>query len=149
MIKKILVPLDGSSLAEKALPHAERLAHQFEAELILARVLAVAPDLVVAGPRGMVFHDQADAARQAAQIYLDRIWGRLRGHHVSARSVVLEAHPVAEALVNLARREKVDLIVMSTHSRSEVSRWLYGSVATKVLQHAPCPIFLVRDVDTN
>jgi nucleotide-binding universal stress UspA family protein len=52
--------------------------------------------------------------------------------------------PAAEEIIDLACREQVDLIVMCTHGRSGLSRWIYGSVANKVLQHAPCPVFLVK-----
>jgi universal stress protein A len=51
--------------------------------------------------------------------------------------------------MDVAAEEKVDLIVMSTHGRSGLSQWVYGSVANKVLQHAPCPVFLVRAKETS
>jgi nucleotide-binding universal stress UspA family protein len=62
---------------------------------------------------------------------------------LKCRYLVLEGF-VPEAILKAAETEAVDLIVMSTHGRSGLSRWVYGSVAAKVLQAAPCPIFLVR-----
>jgi nucleotide-binding universal stress UspA family protein len=57
--------------------------------------------------------------------------------------------PAAEQIIALADREKVDLIVICTHGRSGLSRWVYGSVAAKVLQDAPCPVFLVKAVEKD
>ncbi|MBI1881470.1 MAG: universal stress protein [Chloroflexi bacterium] len=144
MIKRIIVPLDGSSLAEKALPYAEMLAQKFEAELILVRALVILPEMVIGGPRAMVFHEHRIEERKEAEAYLNDLLGQLGHHHLPARYVIIDSQPAAEAIIDLAGQEAADLIVMSTHGRSEVGRWIHGSVATKVLQHAPCPIFLVR-----
>jgi nucleotide-binding universal stress UspA family protein len=145
MFKRILVPLDGSKLAEKALPYAEALAEKFEAELILVQVLQLMPEIVGGPHGGMVFYEQAVQERQVADVYLRSTMKRLRERHpLPVRTAMLEDHSAAEAIINLACQESVELIVMSTHGRSGLSRWVYGSVANKVLPHAPCPVFLVR-----
>jgi nucleotide-binding universal stress UspA family protein len=144
MIKKIIVPLDGSKLAEKALPHAEMLAQKFEAELILVRGLLIPPEMIVGGPHAMVFHSYAAEEQKEAEAYLKNLLVQLRHHNLPTRYVIMDAQPAAESIIDLASHEGADLIVMSTHGRSAVGRWIHGSVATKVLQHAPCPIFLVR-----
>jgi nucleotide-binding universal stress UspA family protein len=149
MIKKIVVPLDGSTLAEKALPYAKELAQKFEAQLILVRVLIIPPEIVVAGPRGMVFHRQAEEERAEATAYLNQLVNKLNIEQFPVRSILLEEHPAAESIVDLATQESADLIVMCTHGRSGVSRWIHGSVANKVLQHTPCPIFLVRSSESD
>lgn len=143
MIRKILVPLDGSILAEKALAYAEELAQKFEAELILVRVLQIVPEFM-AGPRGVAFYKQVAEERAEIIAYLSEIVNQLRSRHLLVRSVVLNHGPAEDSIVALACQEAVDLIVMSTHGRSGVSRWMHGSVAGKVLHHAPCPVFLVR-----
>lgn len=142
MIKKILVPLDGSKLAEKALSYAEELAWKFKAELILVRVSETAP---VTADHGVPIRIQPnDSSQNEAKLYLNGIKGELRELQVPAQVVVRESPAVAEAIIELVCQKAVDLIVMSTHGRSGLSRWIYGSVAHKVLQGAPCPIYLIR-----
>jgi nucleotide-binding universal stress UspA family protein len=142
MIRKILVPLDGSDLARKALPYAEELAHRFEAELVLVQVVQPIP---VMAEYGAPFYElDFKQLYQEAELYLNGVKGELRELQIPAQTVVLGDRPVAEAIIDLAREKGADLIVMSTHGRSGLSRWVFGSVASKVLQHAPCPVYLVR-----
>ena len=147
MIKKILVPLDGSTLAEKALPYAKSLARKFEAKLILVRVLesVLRPILVMSG-YGEVMDQVPPAFRAESEINLSKLYLKIIQDklHLPARISILEGAPEAEAIIDFACQESVDLIVMSTHGRSGISRWLYGSVAEKVLQHAPCPVLLIN-----
>jgi nucleotide-binding universal stress UspA family protein len=149
MLKKILVPLDGSQLAEQALPYAKSLAQKYEAELILLMVIPPFSLPVLADPYGGVLYKYPTEAeinkhQEAAQTYLSDLQKSLRQQNIMTRIQVLEDASTAEGIVNVASREKVDVIVKTTHGRSGLSRWVYGSVATKVLQEAPCPIFLVR-----
>jgi nucleotide-binding universal stress UspA family protein len=145
MFKKILVPLDSSKLAEQALPYAEDLAQKYKAELILVMVLQrpilVPLDYSATIPRLDVIMAQE---KQAAQEYLSRLQAQLSQRQIPTRIAVLESAAVADAIIDLANQQKVDLIVKTTHGRSGPSRWLFGNVALKVLQHASCPVFLVR-----
>ena len=143
MYKRILVPLDGSPLAEAALGHAHRLAQCFDSQVVLLRAVVspytiVAPDLVLAG-QGI---DQ-DLLQQQAEQYLQTQAGKLAAQGIVVRTVACLG-PVAEAILDHARSLEVDVIVMSTHGRGGVSRWVYGSVADRVLQAAPCPVLLIR-----
>jgi nucleotide-binding universal stress UspA family protein len=146
MFKKILVPLDGSPLAEKALPYAEALAEKFEAELIL--VWVIQQPILVPLDYGGTIQPSLDAIilqqKQAAQEYLSQLQAQLRQRQRANRIVILESASVAEAIIDLANQEEADLIVKTTHGRSGPSRWLFGNVALRVLQQAPCPVFLVR-----
>lgn len=149
MLQKILVPLDGSELAEKALPYAEAIAEKFEGELILTMVLQTPTIPLLAEPYGGVplyNYDEMDMRERhkSAQEYLDGLQDKLRKKNIRTRIKVLENVSVADGIVELASQENIDVIVKTTHGRSGPSRWIYGSVATKVLQQAPCPIFLVR-----
>jgi nucleotide-binding universal stress UspA family protein len=142
MYRRLLVPLDGSTLAEEALPHALNLARRSGGELVLLRVIVspyaiVAPDLVLAGT-----DPNLPELNQQAQQYLDALAVRLSGD-ASVRAIVCEG-PVAEAILEHAVALDVDLIVMSTHGRGGVSRWVYGSVAERVLQGSVCPVLLIR-----
>jgi nucleotide-binding universal stress UspA family protein len=133
MYQKILVPLDGSTLSELALPHAEALARHFESEFY--------PTMA-----GVAYDYQLDLQTQVekeVKEYIINWQKRLQWAKLKCRYLVLEGF-VPEAILKVAETEAVDLIVMSTHGRSGLSRWVYGSVAAKILQAAPCPIFLVR-----
>jgi len=148
VLKKILLPLDGSELAEKALPYAKVLAEKFAAELLVVRV--VHPMHVLSDYYGTAAYESFMTAEQkATEAYLHHIQERLADAQFSVQTVPLHDLAVAEAIIDLACQEGIDLIVMSTHGRSGLSRWLYGSVATKVLQHAPCPIFLVKAMEAK
>jgi len=149
MLQKILVPLDGSKLAEKALPYAEALAEKFEAQLLLVLVLQSPAVPILADPYGgatLYTYEESvlDEQRETAQDYLAKFQKKLTQKNILARITVLESTSIADGIVDIASQEGVDVIVKTTHGRSGLSRWVYGSVATKVLQNAPCPIFLVR-----
>ncbi|MFN2165877.1 MAG: universal stress protein [Anaerolineae bacterium] len=148
MYKRILVPLDGSALAEAALPHAATLASRFDAEVILLRVVVspyaiVAPDLVLAG-----YDPDLQALTNEATQYLGRKSQGLAEQGIRLKEVLCEG-PVAEAILDHAVSLDVDLIVMSTHGRGGVLRWVYGSVADRVLQGATCPVLLIRVRETQ
>lgn len=143
MYRRLLVPLDGSPLAEAALSHAEGIARQFESEIVLLRVVVspyaiVAPDLVLAGTDSnhQLFADQAE-------LYLKGVVGALAARAIKARAITCDG-PVAESILDRAKENRVDMIIMSTHGRGGVSRWVYGSIADRVLQAAPCPVLLIR-----
>ena len=142
MINKILVPLDGSKLAEKSLPYAELLAQKFSAALILVRVEEPIP--VISELSSEMNGLKENQPNTEASLYLNSIKGELRELHIPARTVVAANHGIAETLLEIACEKNVDLVVMSTHGRSGLGRWVYGSVANKVLGSAPCPVFLVR-----
>ena len=146
MLRKILVPLDGSKLAEKALPYAEALAQKFEAELNLVWVLQDQP--IVAVDYGSMAIPPIDTmmeqAEQEASAYLTHLQEQFKQQQIPTRVTVLKSHSVADAIIDLAKKEGSDVIVKTTHGRSGLSRWLFGNVAAKVLQQAPCPVFLVR-----
>jgi nucleotide-binding universal stress UspA family protein len=143
MYKRSLVPLDGSPLAEAALGHAQQLAQCSDGEIVLLRVVIspytiVAPDLMLAG-QGV---DQ-ELLQQQAEQYLQAQASKLAAQGIAVHVVACPG-PVAEAILDHARSLAVDVIVMSTHGRGGVSRWVYGSVADRVLQAAPCPVLLIR-----
>lgn len=150
MYKKILVPLDGSPLSELALPHAEALAERFGSELVLLRVYQPASwthEIYGDAPDSVEPHPQDFPAeiRHKIEQYLAHLQDKLLPSVKDRTRIETQLAGVApDAIVDFAEQEQVDLIVMSTHGRSGLSRWVYGSVAAKVLQAAPCPVFLVR-----
>lgn len=149
MLKKILVPLDGSELAERALPYACSLAKKYEAELIVLMVLQLPPTYVLTDEMGvgvnyLLLQEGLTSERERAETYLSQLDAKLKAEKMAPRMIVVDHTSVAEGIVNVASDERVDVIVKTTHGRSGPSRWVYGNVATKVLQSAPCPVFLVR-----
>jgi nucleotide-binding universal stress UspA family protein len=145
--KRILVPLDGSELSRQALPHAEALARQAEAQLILLRVVPyLSMDLATVDGLPLDWNDLDKRQRtmvDEAMQGLQALAGKLKFHHVMAGAIV-EVGEAAEKIIDYARTHAIDLIVMSTHGRTGVQRWLMGSVASKVAAAASCPVLLVR-----
>jgi nucleotide-binding universal stress UspA family protein len=137
--------LDGSALAEQALPTAQRLARSTGARLLLLQAVQG----LDAGSKRLLFANEAEADatiagwRAYAETYLQKGAGELCVHGVvvEARTAVGDPEKVIDATIVDA---DIDLVVMSTHGRTGLSRWYYGSTANKVLRSAPCPLLLIR-----
>ncbi len=137
MYRKILVPLDGSPLAEAILPQVQGLAKLTGAEICLLRVA-----LVHTFP-GIDATDKQVAAVERAENYLGRIAERLAEDGISVSARVRYGRG-AEEIVDCAATEDIDLVAMSTHGRSGVGRWAMGSVAEKVVRASTKPVLLIR-----
>ena len=138
MYEKILVPLDGSELAEVALPYAEELAGRLGSQITL---------LCVSESDRVLPHYECD-------IYLKRLvdttkrnaescWGQGQGKEVKVETAILAGYP-AEEIVDYAAKEDIGLVVMATHGRTGVKRWALGSVANKVVKATRRPVALIR-----
>jgi nucleotide-binding universal stress UspA family protein len=141
MYRRILVPLDGSDLAEQALPHAVAHAAKFGAEIVLLKVLGPLPEPSMSSPR--VVRSAAEASAKLAREYLARVVERLRAEDVQVRAETAEGRPYVE-IVRFAEEHEIDLIVMSTRGQSGLSRWLLGSVADRVVRGVLVPLLLVQ-----
>jgi nucleotide-binding universal stress UspA family protein len=137
-ISTILVPLDGSALAEAALVPAIELARERRAKLLLLRA-AEAHTLPMADPT-----DAQVAAVREAEDYLAGMRDRARRASVGDVDASVWYGPPAQAIVEAAQYRKADLIVMSSHGRSGFGRLVLGSVAEKVLRSTAVPILLIR-----
>lgn len=137
MFTRILVPLDGSMLAEQALPLATAMAQRFQATLHLLRAVVVPVGLEVD------FRALVDALRDEAQRYLADVAGRLRSSGYAVETAVVEAEP-AEAILEYTQQHEIALITMATHGRTGLGRWVLGSVADKVVRASHRPVLLVR-----
>ncbi len=139
MYKKILVPLDGSPLAEQAIEPAIKIAKRHEAEIVLVR----AAELTVLPPATWSYLDVDEVhkeERASYQAYLDG----LKVEEVPCRTVLIEGEGLgADPLLAYAEKENVELIVMTSHGRTGLNRWLFGSVAERVVRHAPCPVLTI------
>ena len=146
MFKRILVPLDGSKFAESVLPTAEMLATCGGGQIELLRV-AVHPSTFVYVPDPAALADLYDSDRTHCYTYLQGVVADVEtraGLH--AETAVLEG-PVADAILDYAKESGADLIVMSTHGRTGMERWLLGSTAEKVVRGAHVPVMLIRPRD--
>lgn len=152
--KRVLVPLDGSSLAEGVLPQAAALARRFQAEVILLQVVpplskmvaetmpaAIEPSGTAAVIGVKAAEEKHQRLREQALAYLAGVRRRLRG--VRSTLQVVEGSP-GERIVAYAGEQGVDLIAMSTHGRRGLARLVLGSVAEYVLRHSRTPLLLVR-----
>lgn len=137
-VKTIMVPLDGSELAERALTPAAELARDASATLVLVRATE-APVMFGADPT----EAQVTVVREA-EAYLDNQARRLRREGIARVETAVWYGPAAPSLVEAAGRRKVDLIVMSSHGRSGLGRLVLGSVAESVLRATTTSILLVR-----
>lgn len=142
MYKKILVALDGSELAKKALDHAEKLAKTFDAEIILFQVVPFMP--IYGSPELVTPLIVDEKQKEVAERYLTNLAEEMkkRGHKVT--SMVRTGQQVAVEIIDFAKERGADLIVMCTHGRSGITRWVLGSVAHKVLTRAETPILLIH-----
>lgn len=149
MIDHILVPLDGSPVAEGILPVAEELGRRLDAEVTLLQVVDLVPQAIVVEPgAGMVVDPdvitmQMDAEAEAAQTYLMGVTARLQSQGLKVRWVT-QRGLAAPAIVDYARDNGVDLIAMSTHGRSGLGRLVFGSVADQVMRDAASPVLMIK-----
>jgi nucleotide-binding universal stress UspA family protein len=141
MYKRILLPLDGSALAEQALAHAVAQAERFETDLILLRVLE--PLAEQTGVWKPAIEQAEEETRALAQEYLERVAASVQEHSIPAQTIIIEGRPHTK-IAEYAEANQVDLIVMCTRGQSGLSRWLMGSVADRVVRGADVPVLLVR-----
>jgi nucleotide-binding universal stress UspA family protein len=142
MYEKILVPLDGSALAERAIRHAQEIARGTRSEVFLMQAVNFPLPVV---PEAILIQDGqwlAEAKKEAAR-YLEGIAAPLREAGMRVRTL-LDERPPADAILHVATREEVDLIIMSTHGRGGISRMLMGSVAESVFRATSRTVMLVK-----
>ncbi len=139
----ILVPLDGSDLAEVALGEAARLARALGAGVLLLQVIAPVEDVIQSGTMRIAVDEVWAAAQARALAYLRDVRARplLTGIAVD---VDVRMGNAAETILEVARARDVERIVMATHGRTGFTRWVLGSVAEKILRAADRTVVLVR-----
>jgi nucleotide-binding universal stress UspA family protein len=137
----ILVPLDGSKLAEAALAPAQELAQKFSAEIVLAQVLSWAGQAFMFDVPGTTVAEIDKELTKASEEYLAKTATRL-GKTSPVKATTMHGMP-ADALSDLVAREGIDLVVMTSHGRGGLARATLGSVADRMLQ-ASAPVLLIR-----
>jgi nucleotide-binding universal stress UspA family protein len=139
--RKILCGTDFTERSYKALDYALRFAKLADGVLIVAHLVHV--------PSGDVYTNEAwprtfEEARQRAKELLAEVHETRLGGYPKAQLVVEIGVP-AELLLKIAKEQQVDMIVTATHGRSELADLIMGSTAEKLIRHAPCPVFVVRE----
>lgn len=146
MYQKIMVPLDGSNLAECVFPHVAALTAGCRVNnILLVRVVepfhppsttefVLSPDEIQGVEREM---------RASAENYLGQVAQRVKFNGANVKSEILNGR-AAEVLADYAAQSGVDLIVIATHGRSGISRWVWGSVADRILRSSCVPVLMVR-----
>jgi nucleotide-binding universal stress UspA family protein len=155
MYERILIPLDGSQVAEKILPYVEALADKFGSSVTLLRALTPLDAFITSTAAvpimGQAFPlytagdpaELAEAERAQATDYLGKIAKRLSKRGIKVKQAQPEG-AAAEAIIEWARAPGTDLIAMTTHGRGGLGRVVMGSVADEVIRNTPCPVLLVR-----
>ncbi|MFH1640065.1 MAG: universal stress protein [Chloroflexota bacterium] len=148
MYQKILVPLDGSELAECALEHLRTIVKGCHVpEVVLLNVASAG--IYIGGDADIGFFPDAGMMNRLkenyhawANSYLNKITQELQQDGITAKGVLLEGY-VADQIMDYAQKNGVDLIIMSTHGRSGPARWAMGSVADRVMRHSTVPVLVV------
>ena len=146
--KKILIPIDGSPFSEASIPYVKELAKETGGEIILLRVSE--PPVLSADrspaikPSWEEYRDilMTEIQRQAEE-YMEGIKANIEksGIKVSSQAILGKA---AESILQVAKKENINLIAMTTHGRTGVSRWVYGSVASRIVEESLQPVMLIR-----
>jgi nucleotide-binding universal stress UspA family protein len=147
MYKTLVVPLDGSKLAECVLPHVETLAKGCHVENIIFLRMVEPFSRVVAGDYQVFSQEQINRINSEmiseAKGYLQELLERLRYNGVKTKSEVIVGRP-AEGIAEYATKANADLIIIATHGHSGLSRWVWGSVADRTLRSSCVPVLMVR-----
>ena len=146
-LKSIVVPLDGSRMAETVLPRAIDLAKKLSLEIVLTRAYQIPLSATYAGAETPYIPNNyalMDLVRDEASAYLEEKVNELHQNGVEKVSHILLVGSGADEIIDLARSTPNNLIAMCTHGRSGVKRWALGSVTEKVVRHSGDPVLVVR-----
>lgn len=147
MFKKILIPLDGSTLSESILPHVSQLAKSIGAQVVLLRVVSTPiPETSYAGLYAMPVPAAPTAPERDPYAEAEGYLQRVAFDYFPDQTVTLQVAggPTGENILDLATDQDIDLIAMTTHGRSGLSRMVLGSVADEVVRRSHLPVLLLR-----
>jgi nucleotide-binding universal stress UspA family protein len=141
MYQTVLIPLDGSDLAECALPHVKKMAKEgFIKDICILTVIDIHPSALLEGAdTTVIYQAQMNNSRE----YLDRVQSQFRAEGFEVKTEILKGS-AAQVIAEYANQQKVELIVIATHGYSGVKRLMFGSVAFGVLHDSHVPVLLIR-----
>ncbi len=142
--KKIVVPTDGSAWSERAIPYAVDFARISEGEMILLHIFTppmheFVDSLAIAGE-----YELANRIREEIKQHLLGLRNEVREQNVACRLHIIDAVGVAQHVIEYVEKEECDLVVMTTHGHSGLSRLVFGSVANKVMHDVNKPVLVIR-----
>jgi nucleotide-binding universal stress UspA family protein len=148
--KKILVPLDGSELAEQSLKHALAIIKSDKpATIVLFAVVEPINPVFLCAPGsgrsvidGVLLEELLEKKQKESREYLAGLLTRLKSKGVELQSA-LTIGRASEAIVKFAESNNIDLIIMSTHGRSGINRWVMGSVTEQVMRSSRVPVLVI------
>lgn len=148
-IKRLLITVDGSELAEEAVEPGFKLAEHFNSEVTLLNVIEMPIDVGGAlAERSRLISGYSEEhrklLRQHSEKYLESLVKNRPPINLDVQCAVVESNLVAEGILNFAANKETDLIVMTTHGYTGLKRWAYGSVTEKVIHDAKCGLFIVH-----
>ncbi|CCO06982.1 universal stress protein [Desulforamulus hydrothermalis] len=145
MYKKILVPLDGSERARKALSHAVELAAKLAAKITLMHVVPSLPPYVNTAVDRLGQAQQAivEELMKNGQELLDQYISMFSGNNIAVDTFIVMGQP-ADEILEKARAENYDLIILGSRGLGEIKGYLMGSVSNRVSRHASCPVLIIR-----
>ena len=145
VIRKVLCPVDFSKTSGHAFIYAAAIAQQFEAELTVLHVIEAVP--LPTAYDGAPFVDTVREADKYAEKELARLLGSVDAGKPRVRGAIAhgETH---NAILNFAKQNDMDLIVIGKHGRKKLEFWLFGSVTERVIRHAACPVMVVQNPES-
>jgi nucleotide-binding universal stress UspA family protein len=145
LFSKILLPLDGSEIGEAALPYVSQIAQKLKSEVILFSVIESGQHVHTIGGQDYIHfsEQQVESMRIETNKYLAITSKKLSDNGVNVRSMVREGDAASE-IIKYAKENNIRLVAMSSHGRSGMRGWVFGSVSNKVLQVGKTPLLLVR-----
>lgn len=143
MYQRILLPLDGSPIAEQVIPYVMQLGKAFSPEIVLFQAFGPVPAELSDPQHGRYVDQLTTSFAESVLDYLETVAKQFRDQGLNATCVAPEGHP-AEKIIEEANRRPNTLVAMSTHGRSGIGRWVMGSVTDKVLHAIHAPLLIVR-----
>jgi nucleotide-binding universal stress UspA family protein len=143
-IKRILMPLDGSQIGAAAISFTEKLAQWVSAEIVLLHVVPPPSFFMSFAGAGQVTPEEELAARRSGAVnYLEGVKQELTRQGMNVTTALASGSP-ADQVVEYAAKNAIDLIAMSSHGRTGIGRWVFGSVTDKILHAGDAPVLVVR-----
>jgi nucleotide-binding universal stress UspA family protein len=148
LISRILLPLDGSEAGEAAITRVKELKSRLKAEVILLEVVPVGRHLRTVGGLDYILYPESEIEtfKVEAKEYLDKVYERLkRGKKAKGElTIAIRTGEVAKEILNYAKKKRVNLIAISSHGHSGMTKWVFGSTAQKVIEESPVPVLVVK-----
>jgi nucleotide-binding universal stress UspA family protein len=139
-MKRILVAHDGSKLSDKALKKAAEMALAFDASIT---VLSVIPELYLTELSDLDRQRIVDALTEETNAAMEKVRVSLSGKSIDAKTIIRQG-PAAEKILETAQKMKVSLLVAGSHGRHGAKKFLLGSVSSKLVDYATCPVLIIK-----